>query len=266
VVRNIDVAAADWSGAKRGEHRHLWLAEHDGERRAVVSVRPLTRVEAADRLLGLASANPSLVAGLDFSFSLPAWWLAQSGIGAAVDLWTDRSRLEGWLRACEPPFWGRPGRRRPAPALGEEWRRTELAAPGHPASTFQIGGAGAVGTASLRGMPALARLQAAGFAIWPFDSWRQPAVVEVWPRLALGSLVKSSPAARAAWARSQGRRLHPAVATAVVASADALDAVAAALALAGRAGPRPTLVDPVVVLEGWIDGVPLPEGAALSRR
>ena len=38
-----------------------------------------------------------------------------------------------------------------------------------PKSVFQIGGAGSVGTASLRGMPVLQRLREAGFAVWPFD-------------------------------------------------------------------------------------------------
>ena len=36
-----------------------------------------------------------------------------------------------------------------------------------PKSTFQIGGAGAVGTGSLRGMPHLLTLREAGCAVWP---------------------------------------------------------------------------------------------------
>lgn len=246
--------AADWSGAARGEQRGLWVARYDARRGRVEEVVPRTRLDAAGAVLEAAARDPELVAGLDFAFSLPAWWLADQGIGGAGELWGDVERLEGWLAGCQPPFWGRPGRRRPD--LGDRgWRRTELAARPRPRSVFQIGGAGAVGTASLRGMPVLAALRAAGLAVWPFDRWRPPVVVEVWPRLALGSLVKSSAAARAGWVAGRGPSLAPQVAAAAAASADALDAVAAALWLAGRL-PRPLPAEPLAAVEGWIDGVP----------
>ena len=54
-----------------------------------------------------------------------------------------------------------------------------------------------MGTATLRGMPFLARLRAAGFAILPFDPPRPPLAVEVYPRYLTGSVEKSSAAARA---------------------------------------------------------------------
>src|ERR1035438_6219537 len=38
-----------------------------------------------------------------------------------------------------------------------------------PKSPFQIGGAGAVGTGTLRGIPELERLHEAGFRVWPFE-------------------------------------------------------------------------------------------------
>jgi hypothetical protein len=260
------VAVADWSGAARNERAGLWLAEWDGATGTVRRVGPHSRVEAVQRLLALADHDPDMVAGLDFGFSMPAWWLEHNAIAAAPELWADSGRLEGWLAACAPPFWGRPGRRRPDLGGRSQWRRTEVAAPVRPRSVFQIGGAGAVGTASLRGMPALAALRHGGVAVWPFDDWRLPAVVEVWPRLAIGPLVKSSERARAGWVAANRPLLHPLVAEAAERSPDAFDAAAAALALAGRDRiARPSPDDPGVVLEGWIDGVPLPTVTAADR-
>jgi hypothetical protein len=211
----------------------------------------MTRQQAGDRLLDLAADG--LLVGLDFAFSLPAWYLDEQGIDTASDLWADAERLERWLGDCRPPFWGRPGCRRPDQP---HWRRTELAVTPRPKSVFQIGGAGAVGTASLRGMPVLARLHKEGFAIWPFsDTTRPPGptVVEVWPRLATGPVVKSSPAARQHWLDHPARRaaIPAPFSTYCQASADAFDAAAAALALLD--GPRPPrLTDPVIGREGWI--------------
>lgn len=251
--------AVDWSGASGSHRRHLWVAVTDGHG-AVVDLRPYTREEAAARILDVAGRSPDLVVGLDFSFSLPEWWLTACGIASAPELWGDAERLEGWLAACDPPFWGRPGRRRPPGPLEAGYRRTELAVSPRPRSTFQVRGAGSVGTASLRGMPVLARLRDAGMTIWPFERWRTPAVVEVWPRLAIGPLVKSDPAARRGWVGSHRRMLASVVADAAAGSPDALDAAAAALDLAARCGCRPDPDDRVVGLEGWIDGVPIPPG------
>jgi hypothetical protein len=269
----VRVAAADWSGAARNEQSGLWLAEADTDSRQITALMPLTRQQAGDHLLDLATTNGpgGLLVGLDFGFSLPAWYLDDQGIKTAADLWADTDRLEGWLRDCQPPFWGRPGRRRPDQA---HWRRTELAMTPRPRSVFQIGGAGAVGTASLRGMPVLHRLQSHGFAIWPFDpapdrhggpigvvgstdanagSAADATVVEVWPRLATGPVVKSSPAARQRWLSDPIRQaaIPAPFSTWCAASADAFDAVAAALALLDSP-PLPAVDDPVVRLEGWI--------------
>jgi hypothetical protein len=255
--------AVDWSGAARGEERILRVATTvDG---IVESVRAATREQAGDLLVDAAHADPGLVAGLDFSFSTPAWWLDACGIAGPAELWADAGRLERWLADCRPPFWGRPGRRRP-PTGGDPLRLTERCAPGTPGSVFQVGGAGAVGTASLRGMPTLTRLRKAGFAVWPFDPWRSPVVVEVWPRLAIGPLVKSSPAARGGWVRTRRGRLSPGAAAAARHSPDALDAAAAALWLADHPFPGPAADDPVVDREGWIAGVEAPPATPAGRR
>jgi len=162
----------------------------------VVEVWPGSAEDVVARLVAAAAGEP--VVGLDFSFSLPGAWLLDQGIASASELWSDPERLEDWLARCLPPFWGRPGCRRPPSPPEAGYRRTELACAPRPRSTFQIGGAGSVGTAALRGMPHLARLRAAGYAVWPFDPWLPPVVVEAWPRLAIGALVKSDPLARRA--------------------------------------------------------------------
>ncbi len=248
------VIAADWSGAARGEARHLWLASVDPTTHQLLSLENASRQQAADRLIAAGDRDPDLLVGLDFGFSLPAWFLRARRIASAAELWADVTRLESWLAACEPPFWGRPGCRRPSGPPEQHWRRTELAVTPRPKSVFQIGGAGAVGTASLRGMPVLARLRAAGFAVWPFDEPRPPVVAEVWPRLFAPTVVKSRRPARAAWLAMLPGLSAP-LRERAEASADAFDAVVAAIGLSGTSPPS-GVPDPIAQLEGWIWGVP----------
>ena len=133
--------------------------------------------------------------GLDFAFGFPAWFAGELGAREIEDVWRHAATEgERWLRDCAPPFWGRPGCGRPA--LPSHFRLSELALKG-PKSVFQVGGAGAVGTGSIRGMPLLLRLREAGFAIWPFHEG-SPRVVEIYPRAFLRHLRHSSAAARAA--------------------------------------------------------------------
>lgn len=192
--------AIDWSGARQNAGKTIWLAEaRDG--RLVRLENGRDREAIADHLIAEGRRDPALVVGFDFAFSLPAWFLDERGLAGAPDLWALAVREgEGWLRACAPPFWGRPGKGRPP--LIEQFRWTDRAVPKirgiAPKSVFQIGGAGAVGTGSLRGMPTLRRLQDAGFAIWPFDPPSGPRVVEIYPRLLTGKVVKSDPVERAA--------------------------------------------------------------------
>ena len=91
------------------------------------------------------------------------------------------------------------------------------------------------------------------------DPPRLPLVVEVWPRLGIGSLVKSRPDARRQWLADRRASVGPPSAGPAEASPDAFDAAAAALALAaaGVGGLTPA-ADPQVALEGWIWGVPMP--------
>lgn len=205
--------------------------------------------------------------GIDFSFALPGWWMRQQGFFEVASLWRAAGEHgERWLRECRPPFWGRPTRRRPA---ADDPRRPPLRLTEHlaapvaglrPKSTFQVGGAGSPGTGSVRGMPMLARLREAGFAIWPFDPPRWPLVLELWPRQLTGPVRKSDPVARhrylEALARARPGGLGgPHLSALAESSEDAFDAAVAALAL--WAGLRslddlPTSLPPEADLEGWI--------------
>src|SRR4051794_19396788 len=140
----MTVVAVDWSGRRSGERRSLWMGEAaDGELLRLECGR--TRDELVAELAARATEDPPPVVGFDFSFSLPVWFLDEQGHRDAAALWAASARDgERWLHDCRPPFWGRPGR--PRPAEGEPLRVTEasMAAGGGipPQSAFPIGGGG----------------------------------------------------------------------------------------------------------------------------
>lgn len=220
------ILAVDWSGARSGEHRAIWLAEAvDGRLVRLEGGRSRERLVA--HLLDEAERDPEVVVGLDFAFSLPEWFLRVQGIDDVSNAWDLVSReAEAWLRDPQPPFW----RTRKAPGNG--FRRTELECGGRPKSVFQLVGAGQVGTGSLRGIPFLPRLRER-FAIWPFDEPRLPLLVEIYPSL--------YPSERNEYPNEHAR-----------------DAAAAALAMSRRPGDWRCLPrDPAYALEGriWHDGL-----------
>jgi hypothetical protein len=129
-----------------------------------------------------------------------------------------------------------------------------------PKSVFQIGGAGSVGTASLRGMPVLKRLREAGFAIWPFDQARLPMVVEMYTRLNTGPVRKSNAEARAIYLRERCRKdaayasLSRSVIAKARASEDAFDALVSCMVMTSRRAQFATLAMPLdqeYKVEGW---------------
>jgi len=214
----------------------MWLAE--------TSERGLERVECGLRrdevvrhLIELAEREPRLVVGIDFAFSFPRWFLAEHGLASARDAWELVAREgESWLARSPHPFWGRPFVARPAPIEGRsEWRATEsegmLVGGAAPKSIFQTGGAGTVGTGSLRGMPYLRDLQDAGFAIWPFDRARLPMVVEIYPRYLTGPVNKSSAVARALYLQARHARESRAMLELAGSSEDAFDAAVSAVCM-----------------------------------
>jgi hypothetical protein len=254
------VLAIDWSGAVAGGQQKIWVAEAvPGELRRLECGRH--RDAVADFLIAEASQDRRLIVGLDFAFSLPAWFLREQGLRSARELWELADReAEAWLRECRPPFWGRTGAKRPAaddsrPGL----RRTDGAVPGtgahRPKSVFQVGGAGTVGTGSLRGMRLLRRLHDKGFAVWPFDEPGWPLVVEIYPRLLTGVVVKSSSIACEQYLRSRYPGLDPRWMHDAVRSEDAFDAAVSALVMAEQMddlGALPVVMDEQISLEGLI--------------
>jgi hypothetical protein len=198
------------------------------------------------------------VIGLDFAFSLPAWFLDELGVATGHDLWALAcDRAEDWLAACAPPFWGRRGSRRPD--LPSHFRRTEMDVPAvggiRPKSVFQVGGSGAVGTGSLRGMRLLLRLHRAGFSIWPFDPPGWPRVVEIYPRLLTGPVKKRQAIERARYLDHHYPQLQAEHRLFASAGEDAFDAAVSALVMAQHAGDLstlPALADPQLVREGVI--------------
>ena len=261
------VLAVDWSGALTGERRKIWLAEARGGRLLRLECGR-DREELVEHLIAERERDPALVVGLDFSFSLPHWFLEERGLASAPELWAlVEDEGEIWLDACEPPFWGRPGTTRPElPAGRSALRRTEaelFAVAGiRPKSTFQIQGAGSVGTGSLRGMPVLPQLQAAGFGVWPFDAPALPLVVEIWPRLLTGPVNKSSGDERATYLREHLGNQPSEFFQLAAGSEDAFDAALSALVMSLRADALtslPELSDPTSRLEGriWAPDDPL---------
>ena len=259
------VIAVDWSGEARndGASRTRWYEVCD----AIPSTirPPIGRTAVIDRLIDGATSDPSLVVGLDFAFSMPAWYLREQGLAAAPDLWrwlTEGDRAESLLLACGPPFWGRGRNRNPRhgrPELratdtfvvergGGAWRVTAK-------SVFQVGGAGAVGTGSLRGMTLLSRLRDAGFAIWPFDPPRLPLALEIYPRAFTGPVRKSRPGERAAHLAPFRARYGDAIVDAATSSGDDFDAFISALAMWDARADLvnlPVVQDETTALEGLI--------------
>lgn len=190
----LRVIAIDWSGDRRKARGKIWLAEATGGQ-LVRLENGRNRREVVSWLIAESTDTPAMVIGLDFAFSFPAWHVRACGCSTVRELWAAATANgEDWLRCCSSPLWGRVGHQRPV--LHEHFRKTELEASAvggiRPKSVFQIGGAGAVGTGSVRGMVALDQLSEAGFAVWPFDPPRLPVVIEIYPRLLTGEVVKSS--------------------------------------------------------------------------
>ena len=236
------LVAVDWSGDKGpGQRKKIWAGVWTSSARGriagggVILEAGRTREELTEWLIELAAETPAMVVSMDCCFSYPAWFLREHGCATVFDFWQHVAAGHGerWLgTACaeverDLRFWGRP-HKRPAEFCGEGYRtmmrRTdwenkiaqgleggdpERAAKMRgitPKSPFQIGGSGSVGTGSLRAMPWLARLHAAGFRVWPFEDAAldsQPLLVEMYTRLLTGPVKKSNPEARRVYLKAR---------------------------------------------------------------
>ncbi len=256
------ILAIDWSGNKRlsSQRKHIWMA--DWNRGAVTLTNKRTGTETVNAVVAAGRDTPATVAGFDFSFSYPAWFLAQRGLTSAPALWKQaQEQGDAWLQSCEPPFWGRPARTCPLDhwePLCRGFRSTECevrkSSGKWPSSSFKIGGAGAVGTGSLRGMPHLLTLQKSGFSIWPFDPPRLPMAIEIYPRIFTKGTVVTDQGARAKHLEGTAfRLLSDDVLAAAQHSPDAFDALCAMIGMVESRKQLATLpARPHRALEGEI--------------
>lgn len=304
------VVGIDWSGRvdAAGQRRHIWAGVWTcvpGKPATVRLEAGRTREEVGEWLIALAAETPAMVVGIDCCFSYPAWFLREHGCATVFAFWrmVNEGHGERWLArevadvVRDARFWGKP-HKRPSMFSGEGLRRmfrytdfenkiaqaleggdTERAAKMKgitPKSPFQIGGSGSVGTGSLRAMPMLERLHAAGFRVWPFEDAslthersgeeRRPLLVEMYTRLMTGAVAKSNAVARKAYlkARMAEDALYVPVGRAVLRKAqgseDAFDALVSTLEMVRQrvefAGLRAT-EDAELRLEGitWRPGV-----------
>jgi hypothetical protein len=252
------VMAVDWSGRRTGAEKTIWLAEAaEGQIKRLENGR--TRDQVVTHLIELATEAPNIVVGIDFAFGMPEWFAAQEGATNGPEFWEIvRRDGESWLQTCAWPFWGRAGSTKPERI--ETLRRTEIDVRERrnliAFSTFQIAGGGQVGTGSIRGMPSLLDLHRAGWSIWPFDPPGFPMVIEIYPRLLMDAVIKSSPAACLQFLKNHFPNLDPLMGMFAASSEDAFDAAVSALVMSDhldalRALPDLT-DDPMDRLEGRI--------------
>jgi hypothetical protein len=189
-MTELMLVAIDWSGRLDDKGRTTWMAViKDGVFCVLENGR--SRPEVRDELIRLRRVSDRLVVGIDFAFGFPRWYAEANGWRCGRDIWRAAHRDgELWLASGAAPFWGRATKRPQHP--GHALRRTEQTVGGSPRSVFQIGGAGAVGTGSIRGMSVLDELADAGFTVWPFEPAGDATIIEIYPRLFTGKVVKSS--------------------------------------------------------------------------
>jgi hypothetical protein len=235
----MTIVAVDWSGRKTDARRYIWSATvRDGELCDLEAGRD--REETIEFLQALRCEERELFVGLDFAVSFPAWFIEQQGALSAHDFWRVAAENgERWIGDCPFPFWGRPGVKRPLmdssrPALRDTEREVQRTIGRVPKSVFQIGGAGSVGTGSIRGMPYLSELHDAGFSIWPFDDPQSPVVLDIYPRVFTGRTITSDPKNRERFLTQLS--IADDLRTKAIESADAFDAAVSALGMSRQLG------------------------------
>lgn len=266
----LRVIAVDWSGRERYASKRIWLAEAAGGQ--IVRLEPgRSREQLIRHLIDMSQANPNLVVGLDFAFSMPEWYLKHCCAESSRDFWRIvADNGENWLARCDWPFWGRPKKKQHTDY--EPLRRTETNVNstfgGRAFSTFQIGGAGAVGTGSLRGMPFLGALSDAGWSIWPFTASGLPMAIEIYPRLLTGAVRKSCRGCRKLYLDERYPELAREMFDLATSTEDAFDAAISALVMAEYSHSLvklPQALDAIEVIEGRIWNAPGAVWVAKSR-
>jgi hypothetical protein len=221
------IIIVDWSAnstPKRGRDS-IWIANHSVPDGTVRSANISTRSAALDLLAELGQLPGRCLIGVDFSLGFPAGTAAALGLTGTPReaMWAElvtciddddrngnnrfevASALNARMSPGAGPFWGcHPSKatghltsRKTSCAPLPEWRAVEsqLRSEGRrPFSAWQLLGAGAVGSQSLLGIPAVSllldRLRDLGRTtdVWPFTCGldvptADVVVVEVWPTL-----------------------------------------------------------------------------------
>lgn len=281
----------DWSAhssPKRGGDS-IWIARCDGDR---TNVENHATRRSAERRLGEivdAGGGRRTLVGVDFSLGYPAGTAAALGFGAdpwqstismLAELVDDDDRnannrfevaagLNARISGRSAPFWGcpparvgpmlRPTKPRSFGPLGE-WRIVEerLRRTGwRPFSSWQLLGAGAVGSQTLLGLPTVCRLLGHDrdrVHVWPFTTGLDVpeiaagtvVIAELWPSM-LPTVVAEA---------EDGDMVRDEVQVRVAAAW--LASAAAAGTIAGLFAPELTAAERCIVEreEGWILGVP----------
>ena len=282
--RFVRFIAIDWSGARlpAAQRRAIVCCVVEGHRvTALESGRDRQEIVAWLADHGRA-AGPTLV-GLDFPFAYAAPFLDHLRVPDFAALLARIGSLEGLpdTRQCADAFITRCGQWWARWSQREDRRRTrrqvERVAAMRGAesplralpqgSGYRFVGPRQVGKAAITGIAALAALKARipGVRVWPFEDPAGASLVlaEIWPRLALAGVVKSDRGARRRHVRALGHcgvQLRPEHGRSAVASDHAVDALAAAVAMASGRWPvlERSALPPAAVREGWILGVEPP--------
>jgi hypothetical protein len=261
----VRVIAIDWSGAKVGAAKKIWLGEATASGALIDLKTGLNREQVTAYLINEAGRGEPMVVGLDFAFSFPAWFVRERGYASAPALWAGLATdglADAWLKTPKWPLWGRKGHTKPTDI--EHFRATEndvgAVAGISCKSVFQIGGAGAVGTGSIRGMPVLHRLRAVGLGAWPFDAQARATAIEIYPRLLTGPVKKSVGSCRWTYMVDHFPHIRPETMEVACSSEDAFDAAVSALVMAQHADELkrlPRRIDAQTLIEGeiWRPGI-----------
>jgi hypothetical protein len=246
--------AIDWSGAAKHAADKIWIADvQDG--RLVDLFNGLDRDGVVQWLIDNTKSQSDTYVGLDFAFSFPAWFVEE--FGGAPQLWQriKSDEVTFWERTKTGPFHGT---HRPFDQSMYESKERITDRAVKSKSVFQVSGIGSVGTGSIRGMARLAALDEAGFSIWPFTHHEGAAtVLEIYPKVFTGDIVKSNAPARLEYVRQHNEleRYDAFVHRLASSSEDAFDAVVSAFGLwehLEELATLPTIDDPQLLLEGII--------------
>ncbi len=249
------VIAVDWSGDARRAKKKIWRAKVGPG-----GISELEDGQGRENICGILvdelAHGPNLVAGLDFAFSFPAWFVEDHGCSKAIDFWrVVKEAGEAWMSEKQDPFFERGSWQDEEREPYRVTERQQKKYGWHPETVFRLIGQKQVGKGSIRGMPWLLRLKAAGFNIWPFDAPELPLLVEIFPRLLYGGVNKSSIEERYRYLTRNYPGLRGLELCKAAGSDDAFDAATSAFKMwenRSRFTSLPTKVSAQVRIEGWI--------------